>query len=330
MLNSSVLEALSIISIIHFIDDRGKETRLSSKSNFLHTSYAQKEVNLNNLFQQLTMLTHWLTPSQGSTMFGKHNQGPSDGQKQKAIAAASKRTKDPLQSWTAPHRDDCPMCMLTLPISANGTTYWGCCGTTMCDGCVLDILVKSSAKSLTTCPFCNAHPSESNVKSELALAKKGRHESIRRIGNWHFWGEEGFKRDMAEGLKWYHRAVEKGSSMASGKLGQCYWWGQGVEQNYDKALEYYKKASEMGDVMSFHMIGQILLEMGEIEEAMLHLRKAVHCGIQDDELSRTLREGWREEGYITKAEYMYTLRMHQESVNAMKSQSREKAKIIFA
>ena len=152
------------------------------------------------------------------------------------------------------------------------------------------------------------------------------------LGTGTFGEEEGFKQkqDMAEGLKWYHRAVEKGSSMASGKLGQCYWWGQGVEQNYDKALEYYKKASEMGDVMSFHMIGQILLEMGEIEEAMLHLRKAVHCGIQDDELSRTLREGWREEGYITKAEYMYTLRMHQESVNAMKSQSREKAKIIFA
>ena len=65
----------------------------------------------------------------------------------------------------------------------------------------LDMILKSKTKSLTRCPFCNANPFKSNVKSELAIAKKGRHESIRRIGNWHFWGGRRIQAEAGHGRR---------------------------------------------------------------------------------------------------------------------------------
>ena len=158
---------------------------------------------------------------------------------------------------------------------------------------------------------------QKQLEQELALAEKGRHEAIRRVGNYHFWGEMGYVQDMVEGLKWYHRAIEQGSAMAAGKLGQCYLRGQGVERSYTKALEYYQMATELGDVMSYHAVGQILFEMGDVEEGMINMRKALMCGYASDELVSTVREGYRN-GFITKDEYMYTLRKHQEAIGEMK------------
>ena len=184
----------------HIMCTKNKHEQSVSYLTLKYSSSEDDNDNINYITQ-----THWLTPSQGSAMFGSpNNQGPTNEQKQKSIAAASTRTKDPLQSWTA-KRDDCPICMLTLPISVNDTTYWGCCGTTMCEGCQLGMILKSKTKSLTRCPFCNANPFKSNVKSELALAKKGRHMNLFVVlGTGTFGEEEGFKQkqDMAEGLKW--------------------------------------------------------------------------------------------------------------------------------
>ena len=74
----------------------------------------------------------------------------------------------------------------------------------------------------------------------MKLANTGNGEAMRRIGRYYFKGEMGLQQDKAEGLKWYHRAVEAGSGRAAYGLGRCFNEGDGVDRNDDKALEYFQ------------------------------------------------------------------------------------------
>ena len=132
----------------------------------------------------------------------------------------------------------------------------------------------------------------------------------------------GLKQDKAEGLKWYHRAVEAGSGKAAFLLGRCYNRGDGVDKDHDKAFEYFQKSADLGFIPSFRVVGMFLMENGNIEEAMLNYRKAVMCGYCNDGLFNTLRNGFKY-GVITKEEYAFTLRENQKACNEMNSDGRE-------
>ena len=129
------------------------------------------------------------------------------------------------------------------------------------------------------------------------------------------------KQDRAEGLKWYHRAMEAGDGMAANHLGGCYYEGNGVEQDHDKAFEYFQTAAELGHIPGYYALGNLLMfKRGEIEEGMLNLRKAVMCGMSEP--LKSLRYGFAD-GYITKDEYAFTLRENQAACNEIKSVGRE-------
>ena len=63
----------------------------------------------------------------------------------------------------------------------------------------------------------------------------------------------------------------------------------------------------------------------EIEEAMINYRKAMICGVDDEDLFSYLRLGFSE-GYMTKDEYAFTLRQHQAAGDEMKSEGRDRCR----
>ena len=65
-------------------------------------------------------------------------------------------------------RDECPICMLTLPIKANQSTFETCCGKTICDGCIYAMKM-SEGKDL--CAFCRTPP-PSTKEEEFNRLKK--------------------------------------------------------------------------------------------------------------------------------------------------------------
>lgn len=69
--------------------------------------------------------------------------------------------------------------------------------------------------------------------------------------------------------------------------------------------------------------------MGEFELALLNYRKAAICGLDDEDLFKEIREGFRA-GFITKEEYAFALREHQKVSNEMKSDSRTEARRLLA
>ena len=189
--------------------------------------------------------------------------------------------------------------------------------------------VKQALGKAFACPVCrsNMHACFDDKVEIKALMKRvdaGHHEAMRDIGTYYFKGEMGLRQDKAGGLKWYHRAVEAGSGMAAFSLGAEYHEDDGVDKYHHKALEYYQKSTELGYIPAFPIVGAILLERGEIEEAYVNFRKAAMCGLRDEHLFKTLRYGFLER-FITKDEYAYTLRENQKACTEMRSADRERA-----
>ncbi|HBO37962.1 MAG TPA: hypothetical protein DD638_04815 [Pasteurellaceae bacterium] len=54
----------------------------------------------------------------------------------------------------------------------------------------------------------------------------------------------GIKKDVAEGIKWYQKGVDNGSSLAMVDLAYHYYSGEGVDKDLKKAFDLYTKASE--------------------------------------------------------------------------------------
>ena len=250
--------------------------------------------------------------------------------------AATNRTEDPLKNWTRLQNEECPICMLPLPLRGSDTTYCVTCGKTVCMGCMISTGIvhgrdsgdveKATEKALT-CPYCRSSTTRYDAKSvfekEMKRANAGNAESMCRVGQCYSKGKMDLQQDKAEGLKWLHRSVEAGSGCAAFNLGRCYLKGDGVGQDNDKALEYFQKGADLGYIPAFSMIGHLLLYKGEIEEGMLNFRKAAMCGMSEDILFDQLREGFYY-GYITKDEYAFTLRENQAACYEMKSDGREK------
>lgn len=112
------------------------------------------------------------------------------------------------------------------------------------------------------------------------------------------------------------------------QVGWCYEEGNnGVEKDHAKATHYMEKSAELGRVESFWLVGYTQWkDAGEYSDAILNFRKGCICGC-DKCLEYMLP--FFKSGFITKEEYVFTIRAHQTSSNEMKSEARKEAVVFF-
>ena len=265
-----------------------------------------------------------------------------------AKEAAANRKVDPLKNWTRPPRDECPICLLPLPVRSDDIVHRSCCNSKICKGCINEhakVLAKGGAfrmpamfealKVLSSCPLCRSQPFKEELtgkdedmrRLQKKLAKAGSHEAMYAIGLDYYNGEKG-KVDKVEGFKWIERASNAGNAKVSHFLADFYREGNGVDKDIAQAIKLFQTATEGGSVLAFAAMGDMFYEMGDIENAMLSYRKAAICGLDDEDLFKEIRDGFRA-GFITKEEYAFTLREHQKVSNEMKSASRTEARRLF-
>jgi TPR repeat protein len=67
------------------------------------------------------------------------------------------------------------------------------------------------------------------------------------VGWWHMTGEQGFKVDHAEAMKWNLKAYKQGHSEGANNIGELYEKGLGVQKDMEQAKSWYKKASVLGN-----------------------------------------------------------------------------------
>ncbi|GMF29040.1 unnamed protein product [Phytophthora fragariaefolia] len=88
-----------------------------------------------------------------------------------------------------------------------------------------------------------------NVASERRALKyliwanqeNGDRETLVRIGDYHYYGLAGLRKDPQTAIRWYSRASAAGVNAGAYNVGHMYEFGDGVEVNLDRARRYYER-----------------------------------------------------------------------------------------
>ena len=221
-----------------------------------------------------------------------------------------------------PPPEECPICMLPLPLDEAQIVFHPCCGKDICDGCGF-AAAESGVKDI--CPFCRTPPAESveeNVKRVMQLMEKGNANAFSQLGGYYGQGILGLPQDEAKANELYLKAGELGCAEAYYNLGNSYYCGKGVEVDKKKAKYYYELAAMKGSVHTRGKLGAIEYQSGNHQRAMKHLLISASAGYTN--ALDTVKKGYMG-GYVTKDEYANTLREYQKSQDEMKSKARDEA-----
>ncbi|KAJ8540735.1 hypothetical protein ON010_g12493 [Phytophthora cinnamomi] len=89
--------------------------------------------------------------------------------------------------------------------------------------------------------------SERRALKYLSLASdvNGDRETLVRIGDYHYYGLAGLRKDPQTAIRWYSRASAAGVDAGAYNVGHMYEFGDGVEVNLDRAGRYYGRVLEL-------------------------------------------------------------------------------------
>jgi len=226
-------------------------------------------------------------------------------------------------------KEECPICMLPLPITINkGITFYSCCGKMICDGCIYKHIQTGKEKDKQRgdfkCPFCQ-QPFESTIKNQIKelkkLMKKKNPHAYMQMAIRYNSGSGVFQSDT-RALEMYISAAELGHAEAFVVIATNYMKGTAVEQDISKAVEFQVVSAKKGSVAAHELLADFHRENGNIDESIRHLKVAASAGDQDsmDDLMKYYKEK-----SISKEELTLTLHAFQKSSNEMKSKDREDA-----
>ena len=178
-----------------------------------------------------------------------------------------------------PHLEDCPICMIRLPMIATGRTYMNCCGKVICNGCVH--AVQTRAEKVDLCPFCRVPApisEEEMIKRFEKRAELNDSYAIYLIGCHCSEGRYGKTRNYATALGLWHRAGDLSYASAYYAIGNAYKFGNGVEVDEKKAKHYYELAAMGGDAIARNILGAMEAQAGNWDRALRHWMIGVKDG----------------------------------------------------
>ena len=221
-----------------------------------------------------------------------------------------------------PPREECPICLLPLPLDSAEAMFESCCGKIICFGCIHAMIIKeASGKPL--CAFCREPKptSEEEIKRTKKLMNNGNADAFNMLAGYYRRGDHGIPLDFAKANELWIRAGKLGCAEGYFNLGQSYYNGEGAELDKNKANHYYELAAMNGNVKARNNLGCGEYEVGNIDRAMKHFILSARAGFK---LSLdNVKEGFMH-GIVTKDEYANTLRAYQNIQDEMKSDDRDR------
>jgi TPR repeat protein len=220
-----------------------------------------------------------------------------------------------------PPREDCPICMLPLPLLITGFRYKVCCGKVICSGCIHAVFLRDNGVGL--CPFCRT-PSpdseEENIKRIKKRVEAGDAEAIFGLGCYYLTGEFGLPQDHGKALELWQQAGELGNAKAYYNVGNAYHTGEGVERDNKKADHYYELAAMGGDVAARHSLGNSEFRVGNWDRALKHYMVSAGDGYNGS--VKNIQDLYKH-GRATKEDYSNALRAYQKYLDDIKSEQRD-------
>ena len=239
-----------------------------------------------------------------------------------------------------PPRPECPICLLTLPLSGEELTCMSCCGNSICRACESEMsrVIEETNKERrakdphypcllqVTCPLCRTIFPE-NDEDELARLRdrmERNHADAFFMMALHYTdGQLGLQKDKRKAFELFLRAAELGHASAMHHVARAYYEGdpEVVEKDESMSWHYFVKAARGGCVLSRFSLGAIDINRGNIKRAYKHWQMSVAAGC-DVSLRFIKREF--EEGWVTKDAYDMAQRDYQNARDEMKSDQRDK------
>jgi len=208
-------------------------------------------------------------------------------------------------------REECPICMLTLPIDGYQTSMFKtCCGKRICMGCVRAMKM-SEGKDL--CAFCRTpttYSNEENISRTKNLMDNGNANAFNQIASYYERGDYGLPQDTEKANELYLKAGELGCAAGYYNLGNAYYCGRGVELDMKKAKKYWELAAMNGNVFARYNLGGMEWQAGNRQRSVKHKIIAAKTG-HEEALHAVTDVYENEVGLVTKEEYADTLRAYQ-------------------
>ena len=251
-------------------------------------------------------------------------------QHKRACKKRAAELHDELLFKEPPPCEECPICMLPLPLD-NNYRYYACCGKSICDGCIYAMhkatMKKGKKWKENVCAFCRTppRPDEEFIRQLRQLLEKGNASACYELARCYANGKNGLPQDRVKAKELYLKAGEFGCAAAYCNLGYAYHAGDGVEIDKKKSIQFYQLAAMKGDVFARYNLGATELKAGDFHRAYKHFMISARAGYTKS--LDLVKHGFMN-GHVTKDQYANTLREYQKSQDEMKSDTRDKA-VVF-
>lgn len=247
------------------------------------------------------------------------------------LATAQKDTADIDLFAPIPEREECPICLLPLPLKERDIVFMStCCGKNICHGCFYKTsmieLEKNGNIVEQKCAFCCLpmmnKESKNMIKCLKRLMKKNNPIAFVQMATRYREGDGVFQSDT-RALEMLIKAAELGHVDAYGMIGVYYREGWVVEVDHYKMLAYYEVAAKKGSIPAHQELASLQERKGNRDKSIKHC--IVAAGAGDQPAMDILMKMYRDK-LLLKEHLAQILRAHQTSINGMKSKDRDEAK----
>ena len=247
-----------------------------------------------------------------------------------------------------PMTEECPICMMRLPLLANEFHYESCCGKTLCDGCVVASWTAQGAAGIPPpCAFCR-RPVPSGSEELLERVNKrideyGDSMALNTLAGKHSVGK-GVPKDDQKAFECNVKASEMGNVHGTYNVAVAYGNGEGVPIDKKKAKIYFETAAKNGHVEAIARLADIHAENPEVrvlyrrlaaesghEESMEYLKKLYHLNADAllDHNEGCSCDGckiFKTKGLLTKDDLADTIRAFHSAQEELRSDERDLAR----
>ena len=250
------------------------------------------------------------------------------------LSKAQAETKDVDLFAPIPKREECPICIIPLPLNDHEVVFMSsCCGKRVCMGCIhqnISTEIKNKGKQRSRaemkCAFCRQSPSsgQQTIKVLKKLMKKNIPQAFMDMAERYRDGEEVFQSDT-KSLEMRIRAAEVGHANGYMHIGKHYSQGTAVVQDESKALAFYEVAAKKGSVYAHQHLALFRGRNGDIQTSIAHMKVAACAGDQQsmDRLMKLYKEK-----VVSKDDLTQTLRAFQASNKEVQSKDRVVARLL--
>ncbi len=228
------------------------------------------------------------------------------------------------------HLGECPICFLPMPLATKKYSFYPCCSTYICKGCIYANYIsnKHDMMKAFSCPFCRTPASdEAENKKRLMKRIKANDPAALSVMGAKLFNNDYHEGDYDKAVEYLVRAAGLGDADANYILGVIYRdgnEGKGVEKDVEKGVHHLEKAAIGGHIRARHLLACIEGCNGKSGRSLKHyiINSCLGC-------EKSMKGVWAgfKDGKITKENLEVILRIHKAAIDETKSAERDAGEV---